>query len=445
MATSTADASEDPWSIAIKPVGGTERNFTVSVSPEDALASLHDQIEGETGLKASQQRLIYRGRLIGKSDQVDEIAGDSEDSVLKGTKIKDIVGLCDGQTIHLVEKKETETPQSSSSSADDIIDANSERVLSSGANDQSILTSADGDSGSLSGGNGSASLLAALLGLGGLDDNDSNTERDAASASRQRWGWRSSRLGRRRPHYRLTAEDLEIPDPGSMEPVRQGLMTLHTMLPHAHVTSEQTERGVFPLEACRQFYQGQWIDCLDTVNAWLEATVVEVVKPDEILPPRDIAVDATIHRRRRPQPTNDPAVSANDFDGRRRLLLESCDDDDGEMEEGELAGFRRRSNNTGVSLLLIHYNGWPHRWDEWIRSDSERIRPFRTRTRHPTMVSRNDVIFVVPFSLNQSLSKSFSHSRPQYRPPLSLYLMKHRAQISETDPRRQTEKPYYQS
>merc|ERR1712216_654631 len=49
--------------------------------------------------------------------------------------------------------------------------------------------------------------------------------------------------------------------------------------------------------------------------------------------------------------------------------------------------FRPRSNNNGVKLLLIHYNGWPSRWDEWIRSDSERLRPFRTRTRHPSMSS----------------------------------------------------------
>jgi hypothetical protein len=74
-----------------------------------------------------------------------------------------------------------------------------------------------------------------------------------------------------------------------------------------------------------------------------------------------------------------------DWDGRRRLMLEPCDEDDPESEGGELSGWRRRQNNEGVQLLLIHYNGWPHRWDEWIRSDSERIRPFRTRTRHPSI------------------------------------------------------------
>ena len=84
----------------------------------------------------------------------------------------------------------------------------------------------------------------------------------------------------------------------------------------------------------------------------------------------------------------DPAISASDLEGRRRLLLEPCAMDDVNSLGGELAGFRPRSSNAGgVQLLLIHYNGWPHRWDEWIRSDSERLRPFRTRTRHPAMVS----------------------------------------------------------
>lgn len=38
-------------------------------------------------------------------------------------------------------------------------------------------------------------------------------------------------------------------------------------------------------------------------------------------------------------------------------------------------------SSTGTSLQ-IHYNGWPPRWDEWLRWDSPRIAPFRTRTQH---------------------------------------------------------------
>ncbi|CAM9999583.1 unnamed protein product, partial [Choristocarpus tenellus] len=67
-------------------------------------------------------------------------------------------------------------------------------------------------------------------------------------------------------------------------------------------------------EVRRRFYVGQWLDVKDTVNQWLEATVM--------------------------------GLSAS-----------------------------------GVELN-IHYNGWPSHWDEWMRWDSPRIAPFRTRTLH---------------------------------------------------------------
>ena len=43
-------------------------SFNLTVSPEDRIDFFHDEIEGLTGGDASQQRLIYSGRLIGKSD-----------------------------------------------------------------------------------------------------------------------------------------------------------------------------------------------------------------------------------------------------------------------------------------------------------------------------------------------------------------------------------------
>jgi hypothetical protein len=178
-----------------------------------------------------------------------------------------------------------------------------------------------------------------------------------------------------------------------MEPVRQGLMTLHTLLPHARLSEGQS-----PLEANREWYRGQWIDCRDTVNQWLEATVVEIVNPQDILPPRQTNTEQTEtqtianRRRRLPYVASDPAVSAHDLEGRRKLLMEPCEPGDLEEEEGVVSGFRQRDNNEGIQLLLIHYNGWPHRWDEWIRSDAERIRPFRTRTRHPSVVRKINAI-----------------------------------------------------
>ena len=43
-------------------------SFNLTVSPEDRIDFFHDEIEGLTGGDASQQQLIYSGRLIGKSD-----------------------------------------------------------------------------------------------------------------------------------------------------------------------------------------------------------------------------------------------------------------------------------------------------------------------------------------------------------------------------------------
>jgi len=402
----SSNTIKEPWSISVKTVGlgftteeeattaisstsnaNGERHFVVEVSPDDGVASLHDKIEGATGLKESQQRLIYRGRLIGKNEQPLQ---DNEEP----RKIKDITGLCDGQTIHLVKKRDrSEHPNENSSPSN-----------AAGSTETDFLGNASGNA-------AGGSLLAALLGLGNLPEEISNeTESNsatlpagaptgaAAAASLQtasnttrgpRWGWRSSRIGRpRRPHYRLTAEDLQVVDPGSMEPVRQGLMTLHTLLPHAqHVHTDQSSS---PLEANREWFRGQWIDCRDTVNQWLEATVVEIMNPEDILPPDDqeeTTRETIPCHQRISHLANDPAVSAADLEGRRRLLLEPCHANDSDAEEGSLAGFRRRNNNDGIQLLLIHYNGWPHRWDEWIRSDSERIRSFRTRTRHPNVSS----------------------------------------------------------
>jgi hypothetical protein len=424
---------EDPWSIAVKTVGGGfddmdpketenapttnssgEKQFVVTVLPDDGVASLHDKIEASTGLKASQQRLIYRGRLITQqsmSEEVEAVERSAEEEK-QATKIKDIAGLCDGQTIHLVKKRDT--PAAESSAGPGGTSTESSSSTNANNNNRSSLES-DILNGS-SGNGGSGSLLAALLGLSSLSEdatnnnnnnnnatnnNNTNTTEDTA---RQRWGWRSSRLGQRssrRPHYRLTAEDLEVPDPGSMEPVRQGLLTLHTLLPHAtqdlaaassSTLSNASASPTTPLYANREWYRGQWIDCRDTVNQWLEATICEIVDPEDILLPRRderssssssssaVGVVSVL--------ANDTAVSASDLEGRRRLLLEPCEPGDVHEEGDDLAGFRQRDTNTGIQLLLLHYNGWPHRWDEWIRSDSERIRPFRTRTRHPSMVRK---------------------------------------------------------
>lgn len=422
----------DAWCISVKTVGGGfddclkegaltsggERLFSVTVCPEDCVASLHQEIEGATGVRASEQRLIYRGRLIGTNDEAETTShgtnrSSSSNKNLDGNdpvtiddsharKIKDIAGLCDGQTIHLVKKRGTASCIAASESASDAAASSTARRNENGSGTRDSI---EGDLFSGSDGIGGGALLAALLGLGSLTEENEDRQQARLSASNASAAvpgggstpgtpnWRSSRLSgssrSRRPHYRLSAEDLEGPDPGSMEPVRQGLMTLHTLLPHSPL---QQDLGISPLEANREWFRGQWLDCRDTVNQWLEAVVMEVLYPQDILPSVYLPSQSTAairgRRLRSANVENDPAVSANDLEGRRRLLLEPCGSGDAEELSGELAGYRLRTTNDGVQLLLVSYPGWPRRWDEWIRSDSERIRPFRTRTRHPVSVSQ---------------------------------------------------------
>merc|ERR1712238_478766 len=288
--------------------------------------------------------------------------------------------------------------------------ANSNSGDQSDINDSSIPTATSPDNGSIMEGAGGSGLLAALLGIGpgnpsssGDDENNEENEGDSGnlfSLPRTRAA-RSSSRRRRMNSHRRTASDPAYPEPSSLEPVRQGLMTLHTMIGSErnrcnHQNNDngevkQSEKHSSSINAKRKWYRGQWIDCRDTVNQWLEATVVEVVSPADILvtPARSSHIIQCL----KPSPV-DAAVGANDFTGRLRLLLKQADDEtDTALSDlnsnDELIGYRERNKNDGVQLLLIHYNGWPHRWDEWTRSDSERIRPFRTRSKHLPNRSRH--------------------------------------------------------
>jgi len=365
------------WSISVKTVGGRNfgpvpseqvgskpkpTNFTVDLEPDDLISSLHTKIEDITGLEKDRQRLIYRGRIIGD--------GSSH-------RIKDVHGLSDGQTIHLVPK-----PVSNEVSSNDA--------------PESSNTTTNGEEGSEGVvGSASAGILAALLGLGStststMNESDSNEGDSDVEAffpvPRPRTTRASTRRRATNMHRRL-ASDPRHPEPAPLEPVRQSLMTLHTMIESKPQNVNESEvRKIGHLKVKRKWFKGQWLDCRDTVNQWLEATVVEIVSPKDIL---------TSGGKRKPHgtrkeitlPTIDPAVGTEDVIGRRRLLLESAEDESDNTlarlnSDDSLVGLRERESNSNTQLLLVHYNGWPKRWDEWIRSDSERIRPFRTRSRH---------------------------------------------------------------
>ena len=286
------------WSISVKTVGGqgltntaatvdgaehqvfkpSPTKFTVDVAPNDSLLTLHKRIESITGLKASQQRLIYRGKLISSGNEVDTASNvesheEGDSSSLSNMRVCDIDGLSDGQTIHLVPRPLMDLPSISNR-------ANTTATESSGADNFDPGSSITGEVG--------VGFLSALLGLGTsgmipVQAGEINLS-DLGSLRQSRTGTRAARSVARRRRvnaHRRVATDPRYPLLAPLEPVRQGLLTLHTMIESQNGLDETLP--CHPLETPRRFYRGQWIDARDTVNQWCEATIVEVLSPEEIL------------------------------------------------------------------------------------------------------------------------------------------------------------------
>ncbi|RLN45956.1 hypothetical protein BBJ29_003636 [Phytophthora kernoviae] len=150
-------------------------------------------------------------------------------------------------------------------------------------------------------------------------------------------------LGNLPDHLTRNRSGQETPvPPVDLEPITQGIMTMRTVLSTAalgadqqgreeevdeqelEVETEEIEQQTEETQTTavqrghRQFFVGQWLDVKDTVNQWLESTVMDI------------------------------------------------------------AGGK----------VLVHYHGWPTRWDEWIDFDSDRIATFRTRTLHTQSTQR---------------------------------------------------------
>ncbi|KAI9909544.1 hypothetical protein PsorP6_014482 [Peronosclerospora sorghi] len=132
---------------------------------------------------------------------------------------------------------------------------------------------------------------------------------EEAETSRRRpidgpaWNLANLRSALRRTEQSSGGSDVPL----DLEPLSQGIVTMRTVLSTAPSEAQRTTEGT-----ARQFFVGQWLDVKDTVNQWLESTVMDIA------------------------------------DGK----------------------------------ILVHYHGWPTRWDEWIDFNSDRIAAFRTRTLH---------------------------------------------------------------
>jgi hypothetical protein len=72
----------------------------------------------------------------------------------------------------------------------------------------------------------------------------------------------------------------------SLEPIRQSLLTIHTLLStmnttagtaaSTRTTAERTDAPEMSISNPRKYFVGQWLDVKDTVNQWLEATIMQV-------------------------------------------------------------------------------------------------------------------------------------------------------------------------
>lgn len=414
--------------------------FIVQVNPNSPLSELHSSIEAVTGLKAHQQRLIYRGRILpGQSSDVQQTGAVGQSVLTAATdssmRICDVTGLSDGHTIHLFPRKSQNTDQAdpTASAVEPLANENNSNATSSLQQDSASATATSllsalfgmraglalsnngnvtviSSSANNSGGSSSDSLpeaLANLAGLASIPQQLAQRRRNAhiaatrgneaeGLAAQYRDARRNIAAGRRPsaslPSRRQRGYRDGVPpvrEPGSLETVRQSLLTLHTMLGAAG-TSRQELEG----KPNRTFFKGQWVDVKDTVNQWLEATVLDVVTPEEVLGvdfhllTDPLGIDDSLSHLPAPSTVprgsmdGVPVVSMDDLEGRRSLLLQTVVVPNASGEGATSVEIPRDAFASKQQLLLIHYNGWPHRWDEWIRSDSPRIRTFRSRTRH---------------------------------------------------------------
>ncbi|KAG6962000.1 hypothetical protein JG688_00008823 [Phytophthora aleatoria] len=280
VAESAASApADDSLHLRLKTLD--ERVFDVEATSSMSVADFRAKVALATAVPVPRQRLIYRGKLL--KDGVALAAYD----------------LQDGHTVHLVAKPPANSATSSTTQT---------------ANEDARRREVNGPAWNLS------NLRSALRRTGATTTTqplpmlreilDEMAESPQEAAEGMVLG------GLNGPRRQELAVDLE--------PITQGILTMRTVLSTAAQEQEeqederieedaqveqQTDGHTTTQRGPRQFFVGQWLDVKDTVNQWLESTVMVIA--DE--------------------------------------------------------------------KVLIHYHGWPTRWDEWIDVDSDRIAAFRTQ------------------------------------------------------------------
>jgi len=271
----------------------SDENFPLKVLKSIQVAELKAIVKDTTTVPEGRQRLIYRGRVL------------QDGSPLNSYNIEN------GHTVHLVARPQ-ESAQPSGTTRNRTTTQREQDVERSGALGRRLVM-------------GTLALPSIGMGLGVPSLADLLNGQASPVPAGAIPSTRSIRGGSSEGSNGTTVSGV---DENSLEHVRQGLLTMHTLL---STRDEEEEKEEFEQQSegkeeysshirrsragaqRRHFFVGQWLDVKDTVNQWLEATVMEI-----------------------------------------------------------------RSNGD----LLVHYNGWPSRWDEFMPPASPRICPFRTRTLH---------------------------------------------------------------
>ncbi|ETV96824.1 hypothetical protein H310_10115 [Aphanomyces invadans] len=221
-----------------------DHTFSLTVARSVSIRDLKTTLQTTTAVPPQRQRLIYRGKLLRDGD------------LLSAYNVED------GHTVHMVARPDraqqptSPTPLSSSRLAP--LHDTAEML-------QSRLARLDAST---------ASSLATMRRRLGVDSGFATSLPAASRMHHDRLDFLRSRYGPSdsTPSNEPESEASTIAPPPSVEHIRQGLLTIQSMLslPATPVAAGE------PSPPSRQFFVGQWLDVKDTVNQWLEGTILEV-------------------------------------------------------------------------------------------------------------------------------------------------------------------------
>jgi hypothetical protein len=377
------DAAEERLRVRLKMLD--EHVFEVDATPSTTVTAFRELVARATQVPPPRQRLIYRGTSPCScwftTRSCEWIAYKMLFCSLTGKLMKDGAALSsydvqDGHTVHLVAKPPTST---AAETAGDTSSANA-------SSHTSMQTSAVWDR--------SRDRLRHLLNTIDASDNEGS---DFADEQEERAASRSSTLRRRTPvrdRDGLAGNALNIamlrdaldgssgrreterPLPrlpqfreffGDLENASQSIAAEMGLAPPTAAGSSNRGAATIDLE-----HISQAMLTVRTVLSTVAAdTTQELDRGEEVAGSEDAAAEEA-------GPQTPPSSPGRAARGRRRFFVGQWIDVKDTVNQWLECTIMDIANGK----VLVHYHGWPSRWDEWLDFDSERIAAFRTRTLH---------------------------------------------------------------